>query len=138
MIATPGIPPSYWVGDWVFVLMPAAKAGKVHKFARPFHGPFRVLEVTDSDVTVIPVDRSQDTHLFVTRARIRHCPQEVPEGEAWTQTRKKRMPLSSMSPEEQGSERQEPEESQPEVGQNPGVWTQRLRPHRARHQGRDM
>ncbi len=126
--------PTYQVGDRVFAFMPAAKAGKV-KFARPFHGLFRVLEVTDSDVRVIPVDRPQDTPLFVALARIRHYPQEGPEGEAWPLTRKKRIPLSSMSPEGQGPDRQEPEESQPEEGQNPGVWTPRHRPRRARHSG---
>ncbi len=127
--------PTYQVGDRVLAFMPAARAGKVRKFARSFRGPFRVLEVTDTDVRVIPVDRPQDMPLFVALARTRHCPQEAPEGEAWPQTRKKRTPLSSMPPEEQGPERQEPEESQPEEGQNPGIWIQRLRPRRARHSG---
>ena len=60
------------VGDRVFVLMPAAKAGKAHKFARPFHGPYRVLEVTTNNAPI-----------FVALERIRHCPEEIPEGETW-------------------------------------------------------
>ncbi len=61
----------------------------------------RVLEVTDSDIKVIPVDTPHDMPIFVALGRIRHCPQEVPEGEAWPQT-KKRTPLLSASPEEHG------------------------------------
>ena len=33
-------PPRFKVGDRVFVYMPAAKATKAYKFARPFHGPY--------------------------------------------------------------------------------------------------
>ena len=36
--------------------MPGAKQGQAHKFARTFHGPFRV-KVVDSGVVVYPVDQ---------------------------------------------------------------------------------
>ena len=68
--------PTCRVGDRVFVLMPAAKAGKAHKFARPFHGLYRVLEVTNCDARVVPVDKPQDSPVFVALSRIRHYPRE--------------------------------------------------------------
>ena len=46
-------------GDCVFVYMPSEKKkkGKAHKFARPFHGPYRVIESTANDAKVVPVDK---------------------------------------------------------------------------------
>ena len=35
--------PRFKVGDRVFVYMPAAKACKAYKFARPFYGPYRIV-----------------------------------------------------------------------------------------------
>ncbi len=37
------------VGDHVFVHMPGVKKGKAHKFARPFHGPYWVVELSPND-----------------------------------------------------------------------------------------
>ena len=42
------------MGERVFVYMPKEKANKDYKFARPFHGPFEVLE---TGVIVRPVGR---------------------------------------------------------------------------------
>ena len=44
--------PRFCVRDCVFVYMPSAKKGKARKFARPFHGPFHVIELTVNDVKV--------------------------------------------------------------------------------------
>ena len=49
-------PPNYRVGQRVFVYMPAAKQGKAHKFAHPFHGPYRIMEVCETGASVCPVD----------------------------------------------------------------------------------
>jgi len=76
------------VGDQVFVLIPAAKAGKAHKFARPFHGPSRVLEVTTNNAQVVPVGKPQDAPIFVALERIHHCPEEIPERETWPSSKK--------------------------------------------------
>ena len=40
------------VGDRVFVYVPAAKACKAYKFARPFHGPYRIIEQNEIGVVV--------------------------------------------------------------------------------------
>lgn len=81
------------VGDRIFVLMPAAKAGKAHKFARPFHRPYCVLEVTTNNARVVPVSKPEDAPIFVALKRIRHCPEEIPEGETWPPS-KKNSPLA--------------------------------------------
>ena len=36
--------PRFKVGDRVFIYMPAAKACKAYKFARPFYGPYRIVD----------------------------------------------------------------------------------------------
>ena len=120
--------PLYQVGDRVFLYMPAAKTGTAHKLARPFHGPYRVLEVTHSDVRVVPVDRPQDTPIFVAMARVRHCPPEIPEGEAWLPNKKRRVPIQSKTIPS-------PDDTQKDKEPYPGIWTQRLRPHRSRTPG---
>ena len=51
--------PKYHVGERVFVYMPAAKSTKAYKFARPFHGPYRVVAVYDTGLEVRPVDQPQ-------------------------------------------------------------------------------
>ena len=38
-------PPNFQVGDRVFLYKPADKTGPLRKFARPYHGPFRVVEM---------------------------------------------------------------------------------------------
>ena len=51
----------FGVGERVFVYMPQDKATKAYKFARPFHGPFRVVEVWENGLTVQPVDKPDHT-----------------------------------------------------------------------------
>ena len=82
--------PGYRVGDRVFVFMPAAKQGKDHKFARPYHGPFRVLRVEKNNLSVVPVDKPQKTPIFVATDRVRRCPEEIEEGESWPARKQRR------------------------------------------------
>ena len=42
--------PKVHPGDRVMVFMPAEQQGKTWKLSRPFHGPYRVLKVTDTNV----------------------------------------------------------------------------------------
>ena len=51
--------PKFKVGDRVFVYMPAVKACKAYKFARPFHGPYRIVELSKTGVVILPVDQPQ-------------------------------------------------------------------------------
>ena len=38
-----------------FFYVPSVKTGRAHKFAQPFHGPYRVLEVKSNDAWIVPV-----------------------------------------------------------------------------------
>jgi len=64
----------------VFVHMPGDVSGKAWKFARPFHGPYRILELTPS---VCLVNKPQDTSIFVSLQRICMCPKEIPDEKTW-------------------------------------------------------
>ena len=39
--------------------MTAAKETEAHKFARPFHSPYRIMQQSDTGVTVCPIDKPQ-------------------------------------------------------------------------------
>ena len=67
------------MGDRVFVYMPAAKACKAYKFARPFYGPYCIVEQSETGVVVRPVDRSQADPIRVVYNRIRHCAALIPD-----------------------------------------------------------
>ena len=74
--------PTFAEGDRVFVFKPAAKSGKAYKFARPFHGPYRIVKLYDNGVDVWPVDRPQEATIRVPFNRLRVCPEEIPN-ESW-------------------------------------------------------
>ncbi len=56
------------------------KKGKAHKFARPFHGPYLVVELSPNDAKVVPVDRPREQLTYVALERLRQCPNELPPG----------------------------------------------------------
>ncbi len=47
--------------------------GKDRKLPRPYHGPYRVLNVTHMNAKVVPVDHPRDLPIFVSLSRVRHC-----------------------------------------------------------------
>ena len=77
------------VGDRVMVYMPGDRQGKDHKLARPFHGPYRVLTATPTNVEVALVDRPADPSIFVALDRIRLCYPEQTD-QTWTGARRRR------------------------------------------------
>ena len=48
---------AFKVGEKVFLYKPSAKSGKAYKFARPYHGPYCVVELTTNDAKIRPVDK---------------------------------------------------------------------------------
>ena len=50
------------------VFMPAESQGKNWKLSRPFHGPYRVLQVTPTNAEVQLIDRPKDEPIFVALA----------------------------------------------------------------------
>ena len=43
----------YRVGDWVLVRFPQDESGAARKLSRPWHGPYRVVQCSGPDVTVV-------------------------------------------------------------------------------------
>ena len=117
-------------GERVFVYMPKEKASKAYKFARPFHGPFRVMDVLETGVIVQPVDRPQDGSIRVAFDRVRRCPTRVPEGVSWPPKRPSRKRKNSCS-----RSSQDPVPKEKEVP--PPLWAGRLRGHRRNKSSED-
>ena len=78
------------VGDRVLVYMPGTRKGKAWKFARPYHGPYRVTALTATNAEVRLVDNPTADSIFVSLDRIKPCYPELPDT-SWTgQKRRKR------------------------------------------------
>ena len=67
-------------GDRVMVFMPAEWQGKMWKRSRPFHGPYRVLHVTDTNVDVRLVDCPEDDSMFVVEFVVATLNREMQSG----------------------------------------------------------
>ena len=52
--------PQYKVGDRVMVYMPQEVSGKDRKLARPFHGPFRIINLTPTNAEVQLVEKPEE------------------------------------------------------------------------------
>ena len=76
--------PAFKQGELEFVYMPKEKASKAYKFARPFYGPYRVVEVLETGLVVRPVDRPEGEIMWVACNRVRRCPDPVPDKEFWS------------------------------------------------------
>ena len=110
------------VGDRVFLYVPSAKTGKAHKFARPFHGPYRVLEVTSNDARIVPVHTPKAEPIFVALDRIRLCPKEIPFEVHWPpQSKSKSKGSDPLVSSEANSTIETPQTS------DSGNWSARLR-----------
>ena len=52
----PDLRRKFLLGDWVLVRFPQEDSGRQRKLSRPpWHGPYRIAEVNNPDVTVVPV-----------------------------------------------------------------------------------
>ena len=88
-------------GDRVFVYMPYEKKRrgiKAHKFTRPFHGPYRVIELTANDAKMVPVDKPHSSPIYVALDRVRHCPDELPPDQSWPSRRRVKEHLTDTVP----------------------------------------
>ena len=78
----------YRVGDWVMVKFPQEEQGKMRKLSHPWHGPYRVVERSDPDLSVLKVYYPQEGTIQVHQERICFCPPELPVGYFWYGTRR--------------------------------------------------
>ena len=78
----------YQLGDWVLVRFPQEETGRQRKLSRPWHGPYRVVERNDPDVTVVKVYSPQDGQIQVHQMRVAPCLPELPAGFFWYGSRR--------------------------------------------------
>ena len=71
--------PNIRKGDRVYVYTPAKKSGTAYKFARPFVGPYRVLNKYETGVDVRLVSKPFAKPIRVALSRVRMCPEEIPD-----------------------------------------------------------
>ena len=69
--------PSFREGERVFLYKPAENTGEERKFARPFHGPYCVMEMSTNTAKIQLVDRPEGEPLLVSLERLRRCPEEI-------------------------------------------------------------
>ena len=81
---------NYKLGDWVLVKFPQEETGRMRKLSRPWHGPYRIVDRRDPDVTVVKVYSPQDGQIQVHQNRVAPCPPELPSGFFWYGTRRAR------------------------------------------------
>ena len=95
-------PPRFGVGDRVFLFKPADKTGPLRKFARPYHGPYRVVEMDLNTARIRRIDRPEEDTILVALDRLRACPEEL-ASDFWPP--KKKRPKKRGSPGEQTQDR---------------------------------
>ena len=71
--------PTLEVGQRVMVHMPSELQGKTWKFARRFHGPFRIVSLTPTNAEVRLIDEPKSVPIFVPLSRVRACYEELPD-----------------------------------------------------------
>ena len=80
-------PPRFTVGDRVFLFKPAEKTGEARKLSRPYHGPYRVVQLDTNTVHIRRVDCPQEDAILVALDRLRRCPLEIGD-EFWPPDKK--------------------------------------------------
>ena len=60
-------PPNFAVGDRVILIKPAQKTGEARKLSRPYHRPYRVVQL---DTNTARVDCPQDDTILVVLNRL--------------------------------------------------------------------
>ena len=76
-------PAAYKLGDWVLVRFPHEESGKQRKLSRPWHGPYRVTQRNDPDVTLVKVFFPDEGSIQVHQSRVCQCPPKMPVGFYW-------------------------------------------------------
>ena len=61
----------FGIGDWRF---PQDESGRLRKLSRPWHGPYRVVDKSDPDITAVKVYKLQDRQIQVHQSRVVPCP----------------------------------------------------------------
>ena len=84
-------PPTFQVSDLAFLFKPVEKTREARKFARPFHGPFRIIEI---DTNTAKIRRVEEEPILVAIDKLRRCPAEIAD-EYWPPDKKKKKQKTS-------------------------------------------
>ena len=76
-------PDRYRIGEWVLIKFPSEESGKQRKLSRPWHGPYRIMNLTDTDITAIRIYFPEDGSIKVHQSRVSPCPVGFPAGYYW-------------------------------------------------------
>ena len=71
--------PPFREGERVFLLKPSKQTGEARKFARPFHGPYQLMEMQTNTAKIVRVRRPAEEPLLVSLSRLRRSPAELGE-----------------------------------------------------------
>ena len=77
--------------------MPSEVQEKDWKLARPFHGPYRVIQVTPTNAEVHLIDQPQGESIVVALDCVRRCYPHQGD-ETWTESKKRRKHRSNNAP----------------------------------------
>ena len=58
-------PDRYRIGEWVLIKFPSEESGKQRKLSRTWHGPYRIMNLTDTDITAIRIYFPEDGSIKV-------------------------------------------------------------------------
>ena len=70
------------LGEWI-LKFPHEESGKQRKLSRPWHGPYRIMKLTDTGVTAIKIYFPEDGTIKVHQNRVSPCPMGLPAGCYW-------------------------------------------------------
>ena len=70
-------------GEWILIRFPAEETGAQRKLSRPWFGPYRVVEVTDTGVVARRTYTSKKDTIQVHLDRVTRCPPHFPSGHYW-------------------------------------------------------
>ena len=76
-------PVPYKERDWILIRFLHEESGKMRKLSRPWHGPYRVLEVTTTGVLAQRVYTSKSDPIRVHLHRVSKCHPNFPAGYYW-------------------------------------------------------
>ena len=76
-------PADYKLGDWVMIRFPHEESGKQRKLSRPWHGPYRIIQRNDPDITAVKVYFPNETQIQVHQTRVCFAPTQLPPGFYW-------------------------------------------------------
>ena len=71
------------IGEWVFIRFPQDESGRLRKLSKPWHGPYRIIEKRDPDVTAVKVYYPQHGQICVHQSCVCKCPVDFPGGYFW-------------------------------------------------------